>query len=247
MMQLNNSSEWFATWFNSPYYHILYKSRDDKEAKAFIERLCASMDIPKENQLLDLACGAGRHARVMHELGYHVSGCDLSENSIREAATCAPDDMHFFVHDMRNPLPEKYDVIFNLFTSIGYFSNTEENLQVFQSVHQALNPEGRFVIDFMNCTKVIRELKLRQELTIEGILFHIKKEVMNGKIVKTIAFQDKGESFFFQEKVQTLFYDDFCTLLEKAGFTIAQTFGSYALEPFDEDQSDRLILICTQQ
>ena len=26
----------YNTWFNSKYYHILYKDRDDKEAKKFI-------------------------------------------------------------------------------------------------------------------------------------------------------------------------------------------------------------------
>ena len=28
------TKEWFGEWFDSPYYHVLYKHRDDKEAKA---------------------------------------------------------------------------------------------------------------------------------------------------------------------------------------------------------------------
>ncbi len=247
MMHLNDKSDWFTSWFNSPYYHILYKNRDDKEAEAFIEKLCAHLNIPAKTHILDLACGAGRHARVLHKLGFNVSGCDLSSNSIDEAKANSDKELEFFVHDMRNPLPEKYDAVFNLFTSIGYFCDLEDNLDVFESVFNGLNENGLFVIDFMNCNKIIRELKPRQELIVEGITFHIKKEVNDGRIVKTIAFEDKGESYFFQEKVQALTYENFHDLLEKAGFTITEKLGSYQLDAFDIEQSDRLILICTNE
>jgi hypothetical protein len=52
-------------------------------------------------------------------------GADLSENSIAEVKTQMT---HFKVHDMRVPFEEKYDAIFNLFTSFGYFENEEDNL-----------------------------------------------------------------------------------------------------------------------
>jgi hypothetical protein len=29
------TKEWFSSWFDSPYYHILYKERDDKEAQLY--------------------------------------------------------------------------------------------------------------------------------------------------------------------------------------------------------------------
>lgn len=244
MVQLNNDKEWFATWFNSPYYHILYKNRDDEEARKFIELLSNYLNLPKESKLLDLACGAGRHARVFHELGFNVSGCDLSENSIKEAIEDSPKDIHFFVHDMRNDLPEKYDAIFNMFTSFGYFDDVCENMKVLRSTFKALNPNGKLIIDFMNCTKIIRDLKPVYELTIEDIYFHIRKEVRDGKILKTISFEDNGESHVYQEKVQVLYPSDFSELLKEAGFEIQAMFGNYQLSPFDENQSDRLILIC---
>lgn len=244
MMHLNEKSEWFAEWFNSPYYHILYSSRDDNEAEKFIQLLCKHLQLEPKTKVLDLACGAGRHARVMNALGLNVSACDLSENSIADAKKNSDDEINFFVHDMRKALPEQYQVVFNLFTSIGYFNDLCDNLEVFKSVFNGLVSEGLFVIDFMNSEKIIRELKLRQELTIQGITFNIKKEVVNGKIIKTIAFQDKGASYFFQEKVQALSITDFKSLLNDAGFKIEKCFGNYQLGEFDLQESDRLILIC---
>ena len=37
-MQKEDTS-WFASWFDSPYYHVLYKDRDDSEAADFMNRL----------------------------------------------------------------------------------------------------------------------------------------------------------------------------------------------------------------
>lgn len=247
MMHLNSNSEWFAEWFNSPYYHILYKNRDDEEARAFIERLCNFLKLTAHSSVLDLACGAGRHSRVLHQLGYKVSGCDLSPNSISEAKANSSSEIDFYVHDMRLTLPKKYDAILNLFTSIGYFKELEDNLQVFESVSKGLNEHGVFVIDFMNCNKIVREMKPRYVITIDDITFNIKKEISHGKILKSITFQDKGESYFFQEKVQILTYEIFEELLTKAGFKIKNTFGSYQLDEFNPEQSDRLILVCTNE
>ena len=243
-MQERQQNEWFATWFDSPYYHVLYDNRNEVEAQRFIERLCAHLGLVDGTRVLDLACGSGRHARVLHALGFNVTGADLSPNNIQLARDHAPDGLTFILHDMRDPLPDTYDVVMNLFTSFGYFDTISDNAKALESVHAALSPDGLLVIDFMNADKVIRELKTRQELRKSNILFHIKKEVVNGRIVKTIAFEADGHSYFFQEKVQALDLVDFQQLLGNAGFSIQAVYGNYQLEPFNELNSERLILIC---
>ncbi len=248
MVHLENSGEWFATWFDSPYYHVLYDHRDDDEAKAFIERLMALLPLQQQASVLDLCCGAGRHSRVIHALGYNTTGCDLSENSIQTAKQFEREDLKFFVHDMRDPLPQTFDAILNLFTSFGYFDDISENLKVLQSVYNALPTNGIFVIDFMNAEKVIAHLKQRQEIVKNGpngeLKFHIQRQVNNGRIVKSIAFEADGKSYFYQEKVQALKQQDFIQLFEQAGFQVISWFGDYACNAFDPITSDRLIAIC---
>lgn len=34
-----NKKEWYRNWFDSPYYDILYKDRDQEEADMFIYNL----------------------------------------------------------------------------------------------------------------------------------------------------------------------------------------------------------------
>ena len=80
-----HKKQWFETWFDTEYYHILYKHRDENEADLFIDKLVRFLNIPVQSKVLDLACGKGRHAMVLHRYNLEVLGVDLSKNSIKEA------------------------------------------------------------------------------------------------------------------------------------------------------------------
>lgn len=55
-------ANWFENWFDSPYYHILYKHRNYKEAELVIDRLINYLSPAPQASFLDLACGQGRHS-----------------------------------------------------------------------------------------------------------------------------------------------------------------------------------------
>lgn len=236
-------NEWFATWFDTEYYHLLYNTRDDAEANRFIDNLMEDLKLPKNAYVLDLACGKGRHSRTLHLHDLDVLGVDLSENSIQCAKQFTDDNLHFMVHDMRNTLPMEFDAVFNLFTSFGYFDTLEDNATVIHSVHTMLKDNGLFVIDFMNGHKVARELVLSEVKSIGGIDFHIERKFDGNHIFKDISFKDKGEDYHFTERVQALGLSEFEGLLSAEGFEIVRTFGDFDLNPFNEQDSDRLIIV----
>ena len=234
---------WFASWFDTPYYHILYKNRDDSEAELFIRNLKEKLLLKDEN-VLDLACGKGRHSKYMYELGLSVLGVDLSEQSITKAKEFTQDRLHFQVHDMREVLPNhKFDVVFNLFTSFGYFDDDQENHTVIQSVYKMLNEQGRLVIDFMNAEKIIKALVPTEVKQVDGISFSIKREYDNTYIRKYIDFEDEGVDYTFMEKVRAFKLNDFQEILTQNGFKILHVFGDFHLNPFVVENSERLILI----
>ena len=243
--EINNqqSNSWFASWFDTPYYHILYKDRDYEEAQQFMDNLTHYLNLPEDAKILDLACGKGRHSIYLNSLGFDVTGSDLSENSIKEASKDANDTLHFKVHDMRDSFEEKYDAIFNLFTSFGYFENDADNLKTLISIKESLTEYGFAVIDFMNVDFVIDNLVPTEIKTVEGIDFHIKRYVKDNHIFKEIDFEDKGEKFHFTEKVQALRLADFEAMMEEAGIFLLDVFGDYKLRTFYKNQSERLIMI----
>ena len=95
---------WFDSWFDTKYYHILYKNRDYSEAENFITNLTTDLEINTNKSILDLACGKGRHSIFLNKLGYTTTGVDLSKASIEHASQFTNNTLDFFVHDMREQI-----------------------------------------------------------------------------------------------------------------------------------------------
>jgi SAM-dependent methyltransferase len=233
---------WFESWFDSPYYPLLYRHRDDQEAERFIAKLLGQLDLPAHAHVLDLACGRGRHARYIHAQGYDVTGLDLSPASIRDANLHATEGLRFAVQDMRDPLPGRYDLILNLFTSFGYFEDPADNQRVLHHVASALLPGGIFVIDFLNATKVLAGLVPAEEKTLDGIHFAITRQVENGIIVKRITVTDNGQRHDFQERVQALDAELITALMQNAGLKEFARWGGYDGRPWNAADADRLVI-----
>ncbi len=237
------SANWFESWFDSPYYHQLYANRDYSEAEFFIGNLVSKLKLKAGAPVLDLACGKGRHAFSLSGYDLDVLGLDLSPNSIAEARKLTHDSLHFDVHDMREVYPgRQFDAVFNLFTSFGYFDDSTENLKVLKAVYAMLRPEGKLVIDFMNASKVVKELVPYENKTVEGLAFDIERKYDGKHIFKHIHFHDQGHEFHFTERVQVLELKDFKKLLGESGFELLNTYGDYALDKYNSASSPRLIL-----
>lgn len=238
-----DTTEWYASWFDTPYYHILYADRDHAEAHQFMDILTQYLNLPEQGKILDLACGKGRHSIYLNSLGYDVTGVDLSENSIAYAKRYENETLHFEVHDMCEPYNEKFDAVFNLFTSFGYFEKSVDNLNTIKAIKEDLNEFGFGVIDFMNADFVIENLVPEDVKTIAGIDFHQKRYVEGGHIIKDISFTDEGIDYNYQERVKAKTLSDFEELFEQAGVYLLDVFGDYKLRKFHKSTSERLIMI----
>lgn len=237
-------TEWFESWFDSPYYHLLYKNRDFSEAELFIDNLITLLHPEKGSRFMDLGCGKGRHSFYLNQKGFDVTGLDLSEESILSAKQSENEHLHFYVHDMRKLFRTNYfDIIVNLFTSFGYFDQKRDDQATFDAICKGLKPEGIFVMDFMNSKKVISNLSPFETKIIEGIEFKITKKIEHNFIVKQIEFFDKGKQYCFQERVKALVLSDFEKYFEVNKLKIVHLRGNYNLEDFNEIVSDRLIIV----
>jgi len=208
-----------------------------------MDTLTSYLSLEPGEKILDLACGKGRHSIYLNQLGYDVTGVDLSKNSIEYASQFENERLKFKVHDMCEPYSEKFSSVFNLFTSFGYFEKEEDNLRTIKAIQSDLNEKGFGVIDFMNVDYVIDNLIPEETKEISGITFHIKRYIENGYILKEIKFTDDGEDFLFTEKVRALYLADFQQYFKEADVHLLDIFGDYHLEKFNKVTSPRLILI----
>src|SRR3569832_2055408 len=209
---------WFETWFASPYYHILYKERDEKEAQLFLDRLINTLHPAANAKILDVACGKGRHSIYLNKKGFNVSGFDLSEENIDYDKQFENEKLSFHVHDMREVFRENYfDYVFNLFSSFGYFDSDKDNADTISAHARALKPKGLLVLDYMNSTHVCSCFIPSQRKTIEGIKFTVNKKIKDKKIIKQISFSDKGKDYSFEERLRIFYLEDFKKLLSQLG------------------------------
>ena len=237
------TKDWFTSWFDTQYYHILYKHRDDNDAQLFMQNITNYLELPKNAHIADLPCGKGRHSIYLNSLGYRVTGGDLSKNSIEHAKQFENETLHFEVWDMRKSLENKYDAVFNLFTSFGYFEDDAEDLKVLKGMKSGLKESGVIVLDFLNVQKTKNNLVERETKEIDGIIFNIQREIKDGFILKHISFFADGEQHSYTEKVKFLDLKKMQEYFNSAGLSIINTFGDYNLDEFNEENSSRLILI----
>ena len=235
--------KWFETWFDSKYYHILYKHRDEQEAIKFLDNITQYLNITK-GKILDVGCGKGRHAKYFNELGFNVVGIDLSLNSIAKAKLNETQNLKFYKFDMRNVFKENsFNVVTNLFTSFGYFDNSLDEQKTINAMVKNLKKDGILIIDFMNVKKIINNLVSKESKKINSVDFDITRELKDNYILKNISINDQDISLKFQEKVHALTLIDFSEMLQKASMSIVDIFGNYNLDNFNASQSERLILI----
>lgn len=235
--------DWFKSWFDTSYYHKLYEHRDSTDAQIFMDALIDFLKLKKGDRVLDLACGRGRHALYLHQKGFNVKGIDLSKKNIAFARHHIP-FVDFEIKDMRERFGEaEYDYIFNMFTSFGYFDGHDQHLEVVKNMALALKPNGVIVLDFMNANKVHRGLVEDEVVDFEHISFKVKRYVEGDKIVKEIFVKEGEKEFRYFEKVALLTLQDFEEFFKQAKLKVVKTFGDFQLNPYSEEQSDRLILM----
>ena len=240
------TGDWFKDWFNSPYYHQLYFRHDDKEAADFVNKLVDYLRPDKESLILDVACGRGRHSRILASYGFDVTGTDLSAESIEEAKKSENERLHFFVHDMRLPFWINYfNYAVNLFTSFGYFKSEREHYNVIRTISNSIKPNGTFVMDYLNTHYDEDHLVHKADKEIGGVNFHMTKWFDETHFYKKIIVEDENlkEPLEYQEKVAKFSLGDFNDMFAFHQLQMQEVFGDYQFNKYNIKDSPRLIMI----
>jgi SAM-dependent methyltransferase len=241
-----NAAPWFATWFDSPEYHRLYAGRDLAEAERFVDGLVRRLRPAPSARILDLGCGAGRHARRVAALGFDVTGLDLSANSIAQARTHATRRLRFRRHDMRRSFgTERYEIVLNLFTSFGYFDGEREHVRVLNNIARALTPGGTLVLDYLNAAYADAHRVGDETMTMDSARFRIARWTTATHLFKRITVEhvEREDAHTWVERVARFSAADFRRMLAGAGLMVEHVYGDYELGRFDPSSSPRLILI----
>ncbi len=225
-METNKGLEFdFENTFNAEeylyfYQNILTSERTKKEIDFLIKY--AEIDHPLE--ILDLACGHGRHANVLAQLGHEVTGIDYTQEFLKiaqEEASKLGVKVNYIHMDMRKiDYSCIFDRIFVLFTAIGYFDD-DQNEQVFKNIFHALKPNGIFCFDSHNRDTFSTYYSPSSVVKREGnfLIDHINFDSLSSRSVtkRTIIYNQLTKSFQFSIRLYSP--TEIMKLLKKIGFS----------------------------
>ena len=236
--------DWFESWFGEEYV-ALYPHRDTADAERAVEMIEQHAASPRGSRVLDLACGGGRHSRLLSQQ-WRTTGLDLSPPLLRLARKQAP-GAEFVRGDMR-VLPFRrgtFAMVVNLFTSFGYFDDDRSHLRVIEEVGRVTAPRGIFVLDFLNTEHIRETLVPYDETVIGGTVVEQRREISDdGRYVtKRICIRDGSREF--TERVRLFEKDELSRMMEGSGFRVTSVFGGYDGSPLT-DWSPRVILFGTR-
>lgn len=250
--------EWFVSWFRNPAYLKLYQHRSQDEAKQTVQMIVNAAGLrPTADEkseplsVLDIACGAGRHAIELAKQGFSVTANDLSPFLLKEMDALAKAqrvNVSLSQCDMREiGFKEAFDLVVQLFSSFGYFQDQEDEERVITNVYRALKPGGWYVLDFFNSNYVRKNLNPFSAREIDGINVLEERRIQNDRVEKMIALNENGQISRFKESVRLYSYEELELMVAEAGFEICKVLGNYNAEQFCPLTSPRVIIVARKQ
>jgi len=241
-------------WYESAFgreYLALYPHRDDAEAERDVRSIVDLIAPNKDEPLLDLCCGAGRHLMALHRAGFTaLVGLDLSADLLAVAREQLDEigagSVELVHSDMRAiPYIARFATALSLFTSFGYFAEAGDDLAVLAGVNRALKKGGTFLIDTLNRDHVIAKLVPREEKTLQDRVLHIERRLSaDGKRVEKethIIERDRTERVF-RESVRMYTGLEMENMLRETGFEKVRPYGSLRGDSY-RPESERLVIV----
>jgi SAM-dependent methyltransferase len=217
-------------------------------AHAEVEKIVKLLQIEKQDRILDLCCGMGRHSLELSRYGFEVVGIDRTTRFIekaRQEADRSDLNAEFIVGDMREYcVPTSFDIVVNLFGSFGYFEDPEDDRKVVENMYASLRPGGKFLIETMGKEILARNFQER-DWTEEGdlLLLSEKKVSQDWSRIKTrwIAINGKQR---IEHRVSVRSYSavELSSLLSACGFPAVHVYGDLEGIAYDH-AAKRLVVI----
>lgn len=205
-------------------------------------------------RVLDCACGIGQDMHLFHALGCEVYGSDISAAMLAEARrnlTAVGLKLPLTQADFRE-LPahfdEHFDCVACLSTSLPHLLEDAELLRALGSMRAVLREGGVLILTQGMCDRQLRE-RPRFIPVIQTRDFSRVFVIDYGTETMTIhaldlAHEERRQDFqTYDFTYRILLRDDYDRLLSAAGYGERWFYGSYGLEPYDKERSNRLIVV----
>ncbi|MDQ3779036.1 MAG: methyltransferase domain-containing protein [Chloroflexota bacterium] len=214
--------------------------------------------------VLELGCGSGRVLLALAAAGHRVTGLDQSQPMLARATTAVAEaglscrvSLHLGqMQDAGQVSGGPFGLVLVPLNGLLHLTTAAEQRATLEAIHDALDPRGQLAIDLLNPTPDALHA-FNHALTHEGEWqldngnrvdkFAARSLIASEQLIRTDLWYDQVRCDGTVLRTATRFDMRYLhraeleLLLELTGFTDWQIYGSYDLEPFD-DQAERIIV-----
>jgi SAM-dependent methyltransferase len=243
---------WWDELFGDDFLRTMdrFSAAQIKTEVNFIEE---SLGVQKGGVVLDLACGAGKHAVEMAARGYNVVGYDLSLAMLARAADEAHDrkqKLNFLHGDMRDMgFEEMFDGIYCWSTSFGYFDD-EKNQLVAQRIHRALRQGGMLLLDLANRDFVTQRQPSLVWFEGDGCVCmdEMRVDFITSRLkVKRMVILDDGRSRELDYSIRLYTLHELGRMLHDVGFKVTDVSGHPATPGVFMGADSPRLIVCAER
>jgi SAM-dependent methyltransferase len=235
---LSGVKAWWHTFFDDSYGRLGLEIIEEERTLREVDFIIDALKLKKQERVLDLACGMGRHALELVRRGFTgVTGLDYTESYLmkaRELAQAEDLNVRFIQGDMRD-IPfgaeegeEGFDACYNYFTSFGFFENERDNEQVIASVARALKPGGRFLLETMHRDYTVRHFHPRSWMKY-GDDYVLKKhqiDLASSALTGSWTFISRGKTISSDMRLRMYSLHEMIGMLKRNGLRFQEAWGN---------------------
>ena len=227
-------------------YHALAASYDrltndvDYEATVEFYKQILEREGLKPRTVLDLACGTGSVTKILAEMGFSVTGVDMSEEMLTEAFVKVqdlPNPPRFICQKLQELyVPRGVDLAVCALDSLDYITNPDDCAEAIRRTYKALNPGGIFIFD-VNTPEKLRAMDDQIFLDEDDDVYCVwRGEFDEDTNICTYAmdlFQRSGDVWqrSYEEHCEYAYsQQQLTTYLKAAGFTRIEVYGDRKFE-----------------
>jgi ubiquinone/menaquinone biosynthesis C-methylase UbiE len=243
------AGEWWQGYFDDQYlleYEPIFSPERDRRDAA---RIIDVLELPSGARILDVPCGQGRHAHLLAEAGFDVTGLDYSQTLLARAkARGTGPRLRYVRGDMRAMPPRwtgRFDAVLNLFTSFGFFVHPGDDARVIREFARVLKPGGVLLWHGGSRDGVVRSFISRDWWsTADGTMIGHERsfDPLSGVLTVRTTVKGARKTVEREHRIRLYTATRIAELCADAGLIVEQAWEGWRAAPLTRKSSEMLLL-----